>query len=455
MKEVLKEFIKRNNLSLNNQTVCIGISTGVDSTVLLHLLLLLKDELNLNIILCHVNHKKREQSEIEEKYIIDFSKKHNLQLELLHLKLEEIENENFQKAARMQRLNFFNDIMNKHNSKYLFLAHHLNDDIETSLMHIIRGSSIKGYCGMEEVIKNKDNKFILRPLLTVLKEDIINYSIQNNIKYFEDESNNTDVYTRNRVRHNIIPLLFDENNSFDKQFLEFKKTLQYSYNLIISKRDEVINEVSQKEGSKIIIDIIKFKKIDNFLKEEVLFELLKQYELSKVNIKEIIKLIESSKPNLTTHYKNINFSKQYNRVIISNNESKNNKNGNKPINIVIDHLGTYDINDKYCLEVLPFSEEDYKKTKISLTNLDIIWYNNIMFPISLRNRKEGDRIKISSGTKKVKDLLIDEKIPLNERDNLLLLEKDNEILNIFGVKKSKMLLDSKNNNILIVLKEKK
>ena len=78
-----------------------------------------------------------------------------------------------------------------------------------------------------------------------------------------------------------------------------------------------------------------------------------------------------------------------------------------------------------------------------------------MFPISLRNRKEGDKIKISSGTKKVKDLLIDEKIPLNQRDNLLLLEKDNEIINIFGVKKSKTLLESKNNNILIVLREKK
>ena len=106
----------------------------------------------------------------------------------------------------MKRLQFFNDVMNKHNSKYLFLAHHLNDDIETSLMHIIRGSSLKGYSGIEEVVINKDNKYLLRPFLTVLKDDIINYSKEYNIKYFEDESNNSDCYTRNRVRHNI----FDE-----------------------------------------------------------------------------------------------------------------------------------------------------------------------------------------------------------------------------------------------------
>jgi tRNA(Ile)-lysidine synthetase-like protein len=163
-------------------------------------------------------------------------------------------------------------------------------------------------------------------------------------------------------------------------------------------------------------------------------------------------LIESNKPNLTINYKNINFSKQYNRVIISNNKELNNK---QFTNITIDHLGEYDINEKYYLEVLPYSEDDYKKNKNIVTNLDIVWYNSIMFPISLRNRKEGDKIKISSGTKKVKDLLIDEKIPLNQRDNLLLLEKDNEIINIFGVKKSKTLLESKNNNILIVLREKK
>lgn len=452
MKDVLKQFIKRNNLSLNNKTVCVGISTGVDSSVLLHLLMTLKEELNLNIILCHVNHKKREQSELEEKYIIEFSKENNLQLELLHLQLEDIEKDNFQQAARMKRLAFFNDVMNKYNSKYLFLAHHLNDDIETSLMHIIRGSNMKGYSGMEEVIINKDNNYILRPLLNVLKQDIIKYSKENNIKYFEDESNNSDIYTRNRIRHNIIPLIFEENPSFINQFKEFKETIQYSYNLLIEKRNDIIQDLSTKNNNLITIDITKFNNLDNFMKVEVLFEILKQYELSKSNIKEIIKLIESKKPNITINYKNINFCKQYNRVIISNELKENRK---KEVNIKIDHIGQYEINDNLFLEVIPFSEEDYKKSKNMLINLDVIWYNNMMFPIFLRNRKEGDKIKINSGTKKVKDLLIDEKIPLNKRDSLLLLEKDNEIINIFGVKKSKTLLDSENNNILITLREKK
>ena len=131
------------------------------------------------------------------------------------------------------------------------------------------------------------------------------------------------------------------------------------------------------------------------------------------------------------------------------------QNDQEKVNIMIDHIGEYEINDKLILDVRPFSEEDYKKSKNMLINLDVIWYNSMMFPIFLRNRKEGDKIKINSGTKKVKDLLIDEKIPLDKRDSLLLLEKNNEIINIFGVKKSKALIDSKNNNILITLREKK
>ena len=453
MKDVLTQFLNRNNINLNNQNVCIGISTGVDSTVLLHSLLLLKEEIQFNIILCHVNHKKREQSEIEEKYITDFSKKNNLQLEILHLDLNDIENENFQSAARMKRLQFFNDVMNKNNCKYLFLAHHLNDDIETSLMHIIRGSNLKGYSGIDEVVCTKENKYILRPFLTTLKEDIIKYSKDNNIKYFEDESNSSDCYTRNRIRHNIIPLLFEENQSFDKQFLEFKETIINSYRIVCEKRDSLIKDIIINENNNIIIvDLLKFNNQEQFIKTEILFEVLKKYQLSKSNIKELIKMMDTSKANLITNYKNLSFCKQYNRVIISDFNEINDK---TEVNIKIDHIGTYEINDKYYLDIIPFTEEDYKKNQNCLINLNVIWYNSMMFPFFLRNRRNGDRIKVNSGTKKIKDLLIDEKIPSSQRDDLLLLEKDNEIINIFGVKKSTTLLQSKNNNILITLREKK
>ncbi len=451
MKQLLKTFLYKNNINLDNEIVCIGISTGVDSSVLLHLLLELKKEINFEIVLCHVNHGKRAQSFLEEQYIVSFSKENNLKIEILHLNLGEIKENNFQSAARIKRLEFFNEVMNKYNSKYLFLAHHLNDDIETSLMHIIRGSSLQGYAGIKEVVHNSNNKTILRPLLKVLKKDIINYSIENNIKYFEDESNGSDLYTRNRVRNHIIPLLFEENANFEKQFMEFKETLINSYQIVCSQRDKFINTNVSITDNTIKFNINNFNELNEFLKTEVLFEILKKHQFSKKNIQEILKFIDSNKANLIIDYKNISFCKQYDSIIIS--QKKNNK-ITQLVNVTIDSIGTFDINENYYVEVLDDNSEEYKKNQNCITNLNVIWYNKSMFPLVIRNRQKGDRIRIGSGAKKVKDLLIDEKIPKNKRDNLLMLVKGDLVLNIFGVKKSQTILESKNNNILIILREK-
>lgn len=451
MDKVVKNFLTKNKIDLRGQNVCIGISTGVDSSVLLYALQEIKDELGFNIILCHVNHKKRLQSEEEEKYIKEYAKKYNLILEVLHLNLDEIKDENFESAARMKRLEFFNDMMNKYNSKYLFLAHHLNDDMETSLMHMIRGSNLKGYSGINPITYNHDGKVILRPLLTVLKDDILVYSKEHHIKYYEDSSNSELDYTRNRIRHKVIPLLFKENESFDREFIQYKETLYNAYLIVCEKRDKYINEEVIKDSNKIQLNLLSFNKLNDYMQMEVLFELLKEKELSRKNILEILKLINSEKPNLEITYKDIYFKKVYNNVILS----KTKQEDMKKVDIIIDKVGIYDINETYQLEVKKYTQEDYQKSKINLTNLNVIWYNINMLPVRLRNRKTGDRIAIKSGTKKVKDLLIDEKIPLSLRDNLLLLDKDGEVLNIFGVKKSYNLLSKKDNNLLIILKEKK
>ena len=450
MKNIIKGFLSSNNICLNGQNICIGVSTGVDSTVLLHCLMDLKEELQFNIILCHVNHKKRMQSEYEEQYIKQFSLDNDLILEVLHLNNEEIENDNFQKAAREKRLQFFNEIMNKYDCDYLFLAHHLNDDMETSFMHIIRGSSLKGYSGIRPITYSKNNKVILRPFLKTLKKDILEYALNNNIKYFEDESNNSYVYTRNRVRHNIIPLLFEENSNFSVQYNQYKETLYNAYLIVNEKRDSFIKQYVCIKDNVISFNIKDYFELSQFMRVEVLFELLKDFELSRKNIDEINSYIYSKKANLYLTYKGILFNKKYDVIEMKKYEKCN----NDMISIVIDDIGVYNINDHYELEVKKFDKEELKKNKNLLINSNVIWYNSSKLPLVLRNRIDGDRIKINDGTKKIKDLLIDEKIPTDLRDKLLLLEKDNEVLNVFGIRKSQTLIDSKNNDILITLREK-
>lgn len=456
MKDIVKGVIKDNCIDLKDQYVCVAVSTGVDSSVLLHILEQLQHELAFKIVVCHVNHGQRQESNIEEAYIKEYGKEHGLVVEVTHFTNDMFINKNFQSEARNLRLKFFQDVAKKYNSKYIFLAHHLKDDIETSIMHIMRGSSLFSYSGMKEVTVYKDIT-IVRPLLKVLKEDIYQYANNNGIKYFEDASNQTNHYTRNRIRHNVIPILFEENPNFKDSFLLFKERMNNMCSIIEQQRDNYIDNFVTKENNIIYIDLksfndikVEYKSIE-FLQQLVLFELLKNYNLSKNQINEIIKIVHSNRPNLQISFTNLNIIKEYDKLIIKEN---NNEINNERINLSINGLGIYDINDKYMLEVIPFTNEDMKKNKNILINSNVLWYNSSMFPFILRNRRDGDKITVGNGTKKVKDLLIDEKIPLSLRDKFLLLTKDEEVLTIFNLRKSSKVLCNKNNDILFIMKEK-
>ncbi len=127
--------------------IVVGVSGGPDSMCLLHLLCELKKQLNLKIIVAHMNHKVRKQSEDEAKYVKEFSEENHLIYEYFELK--DIPKSNFHSEARIIRYKFFNELINKYNANYLMTAHHGDDLIETILMRIQRGSNLKGYSGFD------------------------------------------------------------------------------------------------------------------------------------------------------------------------------------------------------------------------------------------------------------------------------------------------------------------
>lgn len=435
MNKLIDEIFDKYSISIANKKVVIGVSTGVDSMVLLHLL----KQKNLEIIVCHVNHKKRLESDIEEEYIKDYCKENNLKLYIKSLEGYNFTS-NFQEEARDIRTKFFYDVMEKENSQFLFLAHHLNDDIETSFMRIIRGSSLNGYSGIKE-LAFENNKYIIRPLLTVLKKDIITYANKHNIKYFDDQSNFTDCYTRNRIRHHLVPLLFEENENYDKTFLEFKETLLGASRIV----DEVIDEKIKKIVT-IINECLKFDKDeflgnDSFVQREILFKLLKKYRFSKKNIDEIIKYISSSKSNLRLNYKDIGFVKEYNDISIYFHNLQDHE-----YKVVIDDFKDYVINEKFIVSVT-------KKNNNLLSNHSKIWYNSKDLPVVVRNYQNGDSIALGFGTKKVNRILIDKKVPIQKRKETFVLEKDGEVLGVFNYATSIKLDPKKEYDMVIELKE--
>lgn len=439
MEKHLVSFFKKHNLILENKTIAIAVSTGVDSMALLACMNNLKTDFNLKIHIVHVNHGKRKESLIEEEYIKDYAKANNLDIHIMHL---EANNEvNFQSYAREKRYDFFYKVIRQVKADYLMLAHHANDNMETIMMRLIRGSSLKGYSGMIEV-NQADGFYILRPFLNILKDELIDYINLHKIKYYEDNSNDDDLYTRNRIRKDLIPIIFNEDANAHLKFIEFANTINEAAKIVEEKVAVTIKDYEFSNNS-ISFSASKFLEESDYLKEEILFTLLKKYDLSKANIFEIIKLIKSKKKNLKVEFKKrFTIVKEYDKITIFNYLLEI-----QDFRVIIDEIKTYNINDTIQIIV--------SKTGCNyIPSKEDLWYNSNMLPVVMRRRIPGDKILLEGGYKKVKDLLIDLKLGILERDNVLILEKDSEVLAVIGIRKSVKLKNIENNDIIINVRSK-
>ena len=433
MNHVLDDYI------FNNYVV-IGVSAGPDSMCLLDLL----QKKTTKIVVCHINHNVRKESIEEEEYITKYCQDKNIILE--KTTINNYQENNFENEARKKRYMFYEEILKKYNSKTLLLAHHGDDLIETILMKISRGSNLEGYAGIKE-ISNVKNYQIIRPLLKYTKEDIINYNKSNNIKYYNDSSNQSTNYTRNRYRINILPLLKKEDKNIHKKYLKYSKTLIEYDDYIKREVKRNINNVYKDN----IINIDNLNKLDTFLIKNILYNIMNNIYQNKNNIitdrhiQNIISLLNNTKPNIKIDLpNNKEIVKEYNKLIIKDKTSdiKNYK---------------IEFNDKIEIENLIIekieSEDDDSNSVCRLNSKDIT------LPLYIRNREDGDYIilKGSNNRKKIKEIFIEKKLPLNKRNNYpLLVDSNNNIIWIPNIKKSKFCnKKSENYDIIIRCNERK
>lgn len=433
MNHVLDDYI------FNNYVV-IGVSAGPDSMCLLDLL----QKKTTKIVVCHINHNVRKESIEEEEYITKYCQDKNIILE--KTTINNYQENNFENEARKKRYMFYEEILKKYNSKTLLLAHHGDDLIETILMKISRGSNLEGYAGIKE-ISNVKNYQIIRPLLKYTKEDIINYNKSNNIKYYNDSSNQSTNYTRNRYRLNILPLLKKEDKNIHKKYLKYSKTLIEYDDYIKREVKRNINNVYKDN----IINIDNLNKLDTFLIKNILYNIMNNIYQNKNNIitdrhiQNIISLLNNAKPNIKIDLpNNKEIVKEYNKLIIKDKTSdiKNYK---------------IEFNDKIEIENLIIekieSEDDDSNSVCRLNSKDIT------LPLYIRNREDGDYIilKGSNNRKKIKEIFIEKKLPLKKRNNYpLLVDSNNNIIWIPNIKKSKFCnKKSENYDIIIRCNERK
>ena len=201
---MIKEDILDKYHFIDKDVLVIGLSGGPDSMALLNMLLNYRNKVDITIVAAHVNHNVRRESNKESKFVEEYCNKNNVIFE--SMKIDKYGDDNFENEARNIRYQFFEELINKYNAKYLLTAHHGDDLIETILMRIVRGSSLSGYAGFKEIAK-RDNYTIIRPLINYNKDEILKYDKDNKIPYCVDKTNFMNIHTRNRYRKNILPLL--------------------------------------------------------------------------------------------------------------------------------------------------------------------------------------------------------------------------------------------------------
>lgn len=440
-----KSYLYLKKILKENDTIVIGVSTGPDSMCLLSLLEKIKQEISINIVVAHVNHHVRKESQTEEKYIKGYCTNHNLTCEVANLKPVK---SNFEAEAHMFRYAFFKKLIIKYNANYLMTAHHGDDLVETIIMREIRGSSLKGYAGIA-LSENYEVYTLIRPLLFYTKDNILEYTKENNIKYFVDNTNFLDNHLRNRIRKDILPLLKRENPNIHLKYLQYSEELLASDKVLQNLTNEIIKKVYN--NNRLIIPV--FLRQNQVIQERIIKLILKELYQDDINIitnvqtKNIISLINRTKPNETLllpdnfivekNYNELIFRKKPTKLIQINTKKHKLKDVNKYNNQIIKIVGSS-------------SDTSNFTTRLNSSELSL--------PLYIRTRTAGDKmtIKNMTGTKKIKDIFIDSKVPILKRNSwLLVCDSDDNVIWLPGLKKSKFdkEINEKYDIILMFVKE--
>ena len=412
-------------------------SYGPDSMALFNSLLELRKKYDIRLVCAHVNHDKRRESAKEKEDLENYCKENNVIFE--YMKIDRYGDDNFHNEARNIRYQFFDEVVKKYNAKYLLTAHHGDDLMETILMRIARGSTLRGYSGFRKLVK-MDGYYIYRPFIGLTKSELLDYCHKNRVPYAIDKSNFSDVYTRNRYRKEVLPFLKSEDKDIHKKYLKFSN--------VLSQADDFIEEEASKAISKVIKDnklyIDKYLEINKFLKRIILERFISSFyqdDLILINDKHldlIESLINSKKTNAKVNLPNdVEVVKSYNALSIRRNPNL---------------LSSYEIEVSREV-ILPNGHklELLDSVKGNSNNIIKLSSKDVTLPLIVRTRKFGDVMAIKGGGhKKIKDIFIDSKIPLADRDLWpIVVDSRERIVFVPGLKKSKF--DKTNNEFYDII----
>ena len=443
MLDKVREYILKNELIDKGDNILVALSGGPDSVCLLHILARLRSEFDLRLGAIHINHLLRGEEAIEDenytKELCRFLDVENYVERIDIATIAEKEGQSIELAGREERYKAFNKIKEKFSYNKIAVAHNSNDQAETILMRLMRGSGLEGLTG----IKAKREDGIIRPILCLNRNEIEGYCNEYKLEPRIDKSNYEKIYNRNKVRLDILPYM---KENFNEDIIDTLNRMA----LLLQKDNEYLEEVAtmayrkycKEEKDKIIVSKELFENEKEAITTRILKRSFKNISNSHKNfeMKHIVDIIELSKlgTNKEVHLTNgIVVQNIYGDIIF---KQRKNKEDNIKLNEVYikkeDFFNKIEFS-KYEIELQIIS----KKNNIEFSNNDLIKffdYDKIEEGIIIRNRKDGDKmVPIGmKGTKKLKDIFINSKIPKEIRDIIPIVCFDEKIAWVVGVKVS-------------------
>lgn len=416
-----QHHIEQNFAQLKDKKLLLATSGGIDSMVLVHLL----HQLNFNITVAHCNFMLREEeSNGDENFVRTTCEALKIPFCIQKFDTNQLASDyklSIQLAARKLRYEWFAELLLDKKLDYVLTAHHLDDQVETFLIHFARGTGLEGLTGIPA-----QNGAVIRPLLPFSRTEIENYAHENNIKWCEDSSNASTKYLRNKLRHNVVPVFKDINEGFLEAFQNTLAHLQQAQGLVNDATMLVYAKVVAKNKHEIKIDVSKLLQYEHY--KSYLYQWLKEYNFSSwEDIYNLVSAQSGKQVFSATH------------IILKDRE----------------HLLVFPKTEKSCVQEyflsknqenlkIPLNVSLSKVDNISVTTNNVIFVNEdkVQFPLTIRKKQEGDFFYPSGmhGKKKLSKYFKDEKYSLIDKENQWLLTSKNEIVWVIGKRADKRFL---------------
>lgn len=403
-----QDFILTHNLLSGDDHALLAVSGGVDSMVLFDLF----SAANYKFSVAHCNYGLRgDDSDKDEVWVREACEKNGIEFHSKKIKLSG----SIQVEARNQRYQWFNELAREYGYSKICTAHHLDDSFETTLFNLVRGTGIKGLKGVA-----RENGLLIRPLLFAAKHEILDYAKNSGLKWREDISNQKADYDRNKLRIEVVPRLKEINTSLLKTYASTSERLEFTSQFMLDYCEKIKREFFDTERSELGLQWIS--KPSDLI---ILAEILSEYGVNYPTAKEVYESIGDSGKTFPGNEFVIYMDRD--SLLLRENSSTD------IVRMEIDKEGDYQVG-RHC-----FTVEKCDREKVQLGNneeIALLDAESINFPLTIRGWKDGDVfIPLGmKGRKKVSDFLIDAKVPLALKNELLIIEDQEKIVWIVGMR---------------------